>query len=350
MPIFWDSTYLAKWSNFVTALGHRYDNNQTIHSVGITGGGVLGGTKIIPSLGHDRSDAAGLEETLRKDFALSQRQIVQNWKYIADLFLKAFPSTRLAFDIDPPTANRSGQDSLDEISDYLVYRYGERVYLTRQDITDSKHGFDQYRILLKFRTDTLTGYELSQDFPKEDVQKLVKNALDDGVSFVEIPSAMFAKEDTAVQTALDDLDEHLGYQLVAQHLSIPNGIKSGEPVKAQFTFANFGDAAPQRPNQQLEKGLASSYQVALELRDQDNQPVVVSVLTPPIPTTQWLPGKPISWENEFRMPKLKEGTYSAWISIINKDTKRRLEILDATKGDPQQPATAIAAGSLSVSQ
>lgn len=82
---------------------------------------------------------------------------MEHWKYVADIFPKAFPHTRLNFDIDPPTPNRAGQDSLDEISDYLIYRYGQRIYLTRQGIGDAKHGFDQYRVLLKFHGDTLTG-------------------------------------------------------------------------------------------------------------------------------------------------------------------------------------------------
>ena len=28
----------------------------------------------------------------------------------------------------------------------LVYRYGQRIYLTRQNVSNAKHGFDQYRV------------------------------------------------------------------------------------------------------------------------------------------------------------------------------------------------------------
>ncbi|MHA0110833.1 hypothetical protein ACXYUI_27320, partial [Klebsiella pneumoniae] len=46
MPIFWDQTYLAAFSNFINEMGSRYDKNALIQSVGITGGGFLGGTSV----------------------------------------------------------------------------------------------------------------------------------------------------------------------------------------------------------------------------------------------------------------------------------------------------------------
>ena len=49
MPIFWDATYLAKWSNFINAMGDKYDGNKSIHSIGITGGGILGSARVIPN-------------------------------------------------------------------------------------------------------------------------------------------------------------------------------------------------------------------------------------------------------------------------------------------------------------
>ncbi|MBK9202608.1 MAG: beta-galactosidase [Candidatus Obscuribacter sp.] len=118
MPIFWDSTYLAKWSNFVQDLGARYDKNPAIHSIGITGGGVEGGTLVVPELNVpiNKENYKALETTLTKDHGMSQRQLVEHWKYVAELFPKAFPTQRLNFNIDPPTPNRAGQDSLDEIS------------------------------------------------------------------------------------------------------------------------------------------------------------------------------------------------------------------------------------------
>ncbi len=351
MPVFWDAAYLAKWSNFVNALGQKYDKNQNIQSIGITGGGILGGTQIVPDFVHSEANYQVLQNELKADDGLGQRQLVEHWKYVADLFPKAFPTARLNFDIDPPILSRAGQEALDVISDYLVLRYGERIFLTRQNVSDAKHGFDQYRILLKFKSDTLTGYQLTDKVASEDWPRLVKNSLDDGVSFVEVPAKVFASTDQVLQEALAIWQSHLGYQLLSQQVSMPTDIKSGEPLKVSFSFVNLGSASPKRPIRQLDKDIASSYQIGIELRDVTGKPVVLTVQTPPVPTTNWTAGKAIKWDDQFRLPKLPAGEYSVWLSILNKETKTRLQIRGAQPNDTEESAqlgTTIAVGKLQV--
>ncbi len=347
MPVFWDSSYLAKWANFINALGARYDKNPGMHSVGITGGGVSGGTPVIPNV-ENKEEHAKLETSLKSEFGMNQRQLVQHWKYVADLFPHAFPSCRLNFDIDPPTANRAGEDSLDEISDYLIYRYGQRVYLTRQNVADAKHGFDQYRVLLKFKPDTVTGYRLAPAITAEALDKLAKFALDDGISFVEVPSPFFTAKDSTVVKTLDQLRSKLGYQLVSQNITIPADVKSGQPLKASFTFINLGSAPAMRPSRQFDKDVASSYKVQLELRDGNGKPVMLSLHTPQIPTQKWIAGKPVTWEEELKMPKLTPGQYSVYLSLVDADTKRKLQLLDAVTPDHLTAQDTIAAGKLQI--
>lgn len=349
MPIYWDPTYLAKWSNFVNALGQRYDSNSAIHSVGITGGGVNGGTAILPSFG-DKARFEELQAKLKADDGLTERKLVQNWKYIADLFPQAFKTARLNFDIDALTPNRAGENSLDEISDYLVYRYGERIYLTRHDVANAKHGFDQYRILVKFRPDTLSGYVLTSAFPPSELEKLEKNALEDGISFAEIPAAFLTGKDQATLNALDDMRAHMGYQVITQKVVIPSDIKSGAPLKASFSFINIGSVAPMRPNRSFDKDTPSSYKVQLELRDPSGKAVVQSLHTPAIPTQQWETGKPITWEEELKMPKLQPGMYSVWLSLIDADTKRKLQVLNGGVAGKPEVSSALDLGKIQVSE
>lgn len=341
MPIFWDSSYLAKWGNFVAELGRKYDKNESLHSVGITGGGILGGTEVVPDLISAKERATNkdnyktLETTLMKEHGMSQRQLVEHWKYVADIFPKAFPHTRLNFDIDPPTPNRAGQDSLDEISDYLIYRYGQRIYLTRQGISDAKHGFDQYRVLLKFHGDTLTGYQLTQEIKPEELVKLVKNAAEDGISYVELPASIIRSDKEPVSKALQDIRGHLGYQLVSQKVALPTDIKAGDPLKASFTFLNLGAASPMRPVRELDKDVASSFKLQIELRDSSGKPVALLMQTPTPPTNQWKSGKSITWEGELKTPaKLKPGEYEVFLSLVEPDTKRKLQMLNGLSTDP----------------
>jgi hypothetical protein len=353
MPIFWDTTYLPRWNNFVMALGKKLDKNPSIHSVGITGGGSLGSTQIVPefSVPLNKAHYDEIEAALVKDFGMTQRQLVEHWKYVGDIFPKAFKATRLNLNIDPPTPNRPGQDSLDEISDYLVYRYGGRIYLTRENVADAKHGFDQYRVLLKFRPDTLTGYQVTPAIGVSELTKLEKNALDDGVSFIELPANLLNSKDEAVVKALNDLHSHIGYQLVSQKVTIPADLKAGETLKVEFAFTNMGNAAAMRPVRELDKDIAGSYKIELELRDAEGKTKAILMHTPNIPTNKWLSGKPITWEGELKTSaKLPPGEYSVYLSLIEPDTKRRLQILDAISSAEPKPETAINVGKLKVIQ
>ncbi len=360
MPIFWDANYLANWRNFVKALGKRYDKNPALHSIGITGGGVLGGTAVLPSFSKtaagsaadepklDTASAREMEQRLKKEFGMNQRQIVEHWKYVSDIFPKSFETARLNFDISPPTPGRAGQDALDEIADYLVYRYGQRVYLTRQNVSSAKHGFDQYRLFLKFRGDTLTGYQFTSDISPEALAKVTQSALDDGISYAEVPATLLLSKDESLTGPVKFLSSHIGYEIVTQKVAIPGELVAGEPLKASFTFMNAGAAAPLRPSRNFDKDVASSYRVMVELRDANGKPVVLSLHTPPTPTTQWLAGKPVTYDQELKMPKLAPGEYSVFMWLVDSDSQRKLQILDAISQEKPTPSFSVPLGKIKV--
>lgn len=336
MPIFWDTTYLANWSNFVKELGKRYDNNPFIHSFGITGGGALGSTMVLPvATENSHTQSAEIETQLKKDFGMDQRQLGEHWKYVVDIFAKAFPTARLNFDIDPATPGRAGQDTLDQITDYLVYRYGDRIFLCRQNVNSAKHGFDEFRIFLKFRSDTESGLQLTGNLDATTLDKISKFALDDGVSFIELPETVISSTDATAQKTLSYLADHLGYELVVQGASIQDKVQAGEPIKASFTFMNLGDAAPIKPNREFDKDVAGSYKVAVELRDKEGKTVVVSLHTPAPPTNKWQSGKAITWDEDLKMPKLEPGEYSAWLSLVDVDANRRIRFIYASSSEPK---------------
>jgi len=272
---------------------------------------------------------------LEKEQEATQKRMSDNWKYIADIFLAAFPNARLNFDINPPVDSRAGQNSLDEISDYLIHRYGQRIYLTRQNVDSAKHGFDQYRILLKFRGDTITGLQLTPSIPSADLNKLCRHALDDGISFAELPLALITSTDSQVKAALAMLASHIGYQLLSKEARLPEKARAGEPLQAAFRFVNLGAAEPARPIRNLDKDVASSLRVQIELSDRKERTVVVSLHTPGIPSNAWGSGQLVSWEEELRMPELAAGVYSIHMSLVDEEANRRICFLDARlPGEP----------------
>ncbi len=354
MPLFWDPSYLANWSNFVQDLGKRYDKNPAIHSVGITGGGALGGTGVLPvvvsAAKQSSNQASELEASLKKDYGMTQRQLVQHWKYVADIFPKAFPNQRLSFDVEPPLPSRSGEDALDEISDYLAFRYGEHIYLNRQNVADGKHGFDQWRVLCKFRGDTLTAYSLTDAITAPELQRIAKYALDDGVSYLELPAKLAMDSDPVVNTAVHQLANHLGFEILAKEAVIPKDSASGEPLKVSFTVANLGDAVPMRPLREFDKDVAGSFKVALEFCDTTGKPVVVSLHTPNPPTTSWSAGKPVSWEESLKMPEMTPGQYTVFMSLVDPDSQERLMLLNGLAGSAPKAVLSIPLGTINITE
>ena len=360
MPLFWDQTYLAAFSNFISEMGSRYDKNPLLHSVGITGGGFLGGTSLVPTttLGN-KSDKTATAETgfgsadqiethLRKKEGLNQKQIIDHWKYVADLFPQAFPNTTLNFAINPPTPNRAGEDALDEISDYLLYRYGQHIYVTRQNLKNGKHGFDDYRVLLKFRPDTYEGLALLPEFPAAELEKIAKTALDDGISFIEIPVEVLSSKEPVALTALDKLSSHMGYQIVSKKIALDNQLEQGEPLKVDFTFVNLGDAVAKRPVRELDKDVPQSYKVMVELKDSSGKPVAQLLHTPTKGTLDWSAGEMISWQHSLRMPNLTPGDYAATVSLIDPNSNRKIILIDGRTADQLAHTEAMPAGTLRI--
>lgn len=359
MPLFWDQSYLAAFSNFISEMGSRYDKNPLLHSVGITGGGFLGGTSLIPDNMGNKGDKTATAETgfttadqvenhLRKKEGLTQKQVIDHWKYVADLFPQAFPNTTLNFAINAPTPNRAGEDALDEISDYLVYRYGQHIYVTRQNLKNGKHGFDDYRVLLKFRPDTYEGLALLNEFPPADLEKIAKTALDDGISFIEIPPSLLTSSDPVAVTALDKLTSHMGFQIISKKVALADQIEQGEPLKVDFTFMNVGDAVAKRPVRELDKDVPQSYKVMVELKDSSGKPVAQLLHTPTKGTLEWTAGETVSWQHSLRMPNLNPGEYEATVSLYDPTTSRKIMLIDGRTPDSISHAVAVPAGKLRI--
>ncbi len=352
MPIFWDEVYLAKWSNFVNELGKIYDKNPNLHSIGITGGGIAGSTNVIPAFQNNKEATAELIAKLKTTYGMNPRQLVNHWKYAADVFPKAFPKQHLNFDLDPPTNDRKGQDCLDEISDYLVYRYGQRVYLTRQNVGNDKRGFDQYRLMLKFKNDSLSGYQITpaviDEANKVSLPKIAKNAFDDGLSFAEVPAAFFDSKDEAIKQWLTQMRMHLGYQIILQELTFPSPVAPGQPLHVNFAFLNTGAASPKRPSKEMDKLVPASYKLQLAVKNAQGKTLALLLRTPPTSTTDWLGNKPIIWEEDLKMPPLKPGKYELSLALTESVGGEKLNFISALNGKTSAPGNEMPVGSIEI--
>jgi hypothetical protein len=93
MPIPWDSTFQARWSQFVQALGARYANEDTISLVYATNSSLNGFEMQLPRSPIDIANwqAAGYSDEL----------YAQSWNDAIDAFVSAFPNHPVSHEVHP---------------------------------------------------------------------------------------------------------------------------------------------------------------------------------------------------------------------------------------------------------
>lgn len=203
-------------------------------------------------------------------------------------------------------------------------------------------------MLLKFRPDTYAGLSLLPSITPEDLEKISKTALDDGVSFIELPQEILESSDATVKASLDKLASHMGYQIISQKVSIPSELAQGEQMKAEFTFMNVGDATPKRPVRELDKDVPTSYKVMIELKDDSGKSVARILHTPEKKTENWKTGEAVTWQQSLKMPQLPAGEYAASLSIYDPNNDKRINVLDGRSADKTSSVAEVNLGKLKI--
>ena len=93
MPIPWDSTFQARWSQFVQALGARYANEDTISLVYATNSSLNGFEMQLP---RSPIDIANWQSV-----GYSDELYAQSWNDAIDAFVSAFPNHPVSHEVHP---------------------------------------------------------------------------------------------------------------------------------------------------------------------------------------------------------------------------------------------------------
>ncbi|MFH1118329.1 MAG: T9SS type A sorting domain-containing protein [Bacteroidota bacterium] len=126
MPIPWDTTFLTKWTEFITETGNHYQNNSTIQLVYIT-----------------NSTANGFEMQLPFDptpafnsIAYTDQKVINSWKQIIDIFNVSFPNHYLTNDFHPVNSGNMVSDSIYTYAKQNIgNRYGANAWWWTQNNT-----------------------------------------------------------------------------------------------------------------------------------------------------------------------------------------------------------------------
>ncbi|MGX1024426.1 T9SS type A sorting domain-containing protein [Psychroflexus sp. MBR-150] len=151
IPIPWDTTFLAKWTEFIAELGNRYANDNTIQLVYITNSSTNGFEMQLP---FDPTPSY-------TSIAYTDQKVIDSWKEVIDAFNSSFPNHYLTNDFHPVNQSNIVADSIYAYAKQNIgSRYGANGWWWTQNNTSVYPS--QFAILQNSTTTNLfTGIQMA---------------------------------------------------------------------------------------------------------------------------------------------------------------------------------------------
>lgn len=335
-PIYWDPVFLEKWGNLIRTFGARYNGNPTVHSVGITGCGAQEEIHVVPHMSDPRNMA--LLEKFKIEHGYTNEKIVQAWKKVVDVYMEAFPDTRMNMDVHVPTSptDQEACRSMDSFYQHLMDTYGMRCVLQRMALGENKGLSDKAyhtRIYKKYKDNTQLAYQGVIPGKSANRWKAYEIGLAHQMSFFEVYSSEFSDSEPASArgrwTLQADLDEqltflarYLGYQVILQEVKL----KSDSSVA--FQWYNRGCAPLKREKRVGKKGEVDSYAVHMKIL-QNGSSVYDAVHTPPIATNEWYANRTVQYEQKINASLKKGDVYQIRVAVVDpEDHKKAISLVN----------------------
>ena len=152
IPIPWDTIFLTKWTEFITALGNRYADDTTIQLVYLT---------------HSTSNGFEMQLPFNPtpsytSISYTDQKLIDSWKQIIDTYNTAFPNHYLTNDFHPVNSSNTIADSVYAYANLTIgNRYGANAWWWTQNNTTVYPS--QYAILQdSSTTNQFTGIQMAQ--------------------------------------------------------------------------------------------------------------------------------------------------------------------------------------------
>lgn len=151
IPIIWNTTFINKWTEFISALGNHYKNDTTIVLVYITNATTNGYEMQMPYSPTPSYSSSGYADS----------KVIDSWKQVIDTFLVAFPDHYLTNDFHPVNSSNAIADSIYNYTQIKIGgRYGANAWWWTQNNTSVYPS--QYTILQNSAIqNTFTGVQMA---------------------------------------------------------------------------------------------------------------------------------------------------------------------------------------------
>jgi hypothetical protein len=286
-PDFSDPLYLKDWGELVSEAGKRYDGNPTLDSVDISSVGYWGEgwSPYMPPFSFQ--------------------------KPLIDLWIAAFPHTRLLMNFDEPQALSYGTRHgagwrLDCLGDMRTksndkYFSPEMLDIYPQQIVRTGIQNVWQRSPVSLET---CGTPSSWKKDGFDVSYILAQALRWHISSLNVKSSPIPPE---WRPQFEDFEKKMGYRFILRRLEFPQAVRPGGMMPIQMWWLNAGVAPVYR-----------KYQLAVELRSATGS----TIIRIPVDIRKWLPGDAVI-DDSLNVPaNLAPGTYTFRIAMLDPATQQ----------------------------
>lgn len=279
-PDFSDPLYLKYWGELVAEAGKRYDGNPYLDSVDISSIGYWG---------------EGWSDYMPPFSAQ---------KPLIDIWLNAFPHTRLLMNFDQPEAlayatQHGAGWRLDCLGDMRRWKEMLDVYPEEVARTGIENVWQHSPVSLE-----TCGTPSSWKRGNLDVKYILDQALRWHVTSLNVKSSPIPPE---WRSQFEDFEEHMGYRLILRRLEYPATVRLGSMMPIHMWWLNAG-VAP----------VYKEYWLAMELQSKDGEAIVRI----PSHVTKWLPGDAVVDESLYVPDDLSPGTYHVRIALLDPRTNK----------------------------
>lgn len=281
-PDFSDPLYLKYWGELVAAAGERYDGNPYLDSVDISSVGYWGEgwSNYMPAFSFQ--------------------------KPLIDIWLDAFPHTRLLMNFDEPQALAYGTQHgagwrLDCLGDMRTRAHSpEMLDQYPQEVvrTGIENVWQRSPVSLE-TCDTPWGWK-RDGF---DVSYILAQALRWHISSLNVKSSPIPPD---WQSQFEDFERKMGYRFVLRRLEYPKTVRTGAMMPVHMWWLNAGVAPIYR-----------KYWLAVELQSASGN----TIIRIPVDIRKWLPGDAVVDDSLYVPDDLAPGVYRFRIAMLDPRTQ-----------------------------
>lgn len=195
LPIPWDTTYLAAWTELIDSLGARYANNPALSLVHATHSTFNGFEMQLPQTPVDLENwsAAGY----------SNARLIESWNTILDRYALAFPACPIDLDIHPVLRSDSvSQGIAEHVEEYWGDRFGLFAAWWSQHNTEVYSA--QYQLLQEFSGNPFSAVQFvtnatnnPEGFGEGGIEEALALAFRQGIEYWEVWDTDLRNEDLA---------------------------------------------------------------------------------------------------------------------------------------------------------